>query len=112
MASIFKSRLQQKVRNNVIVPLEPGQDAPQQNVEGSTLNLLLFLVLTKDKQKIIGYFKTRHKTLARPSNHQHDRGAFHSNYIHSRAALTTVAERAQEVTIEAQLIHYVASLQG
>ena len=93
--------------NNVIVPLEPGQDAPQQNVEGSTLNLMLFLVLTKDKQKIIGHFKTRQKTLARPSNHQHDRGAFHS-----RAALTTVAERAQEVTIEAQSIHYVASLQG
>ena len=82
MASIFKSRLQQKVRNNVIVPLEPGQDAPQQNVEGSTLNLMLFLVLTEDKQKIIGYFKTRHKTLARPSNHQHDRGAFPSKYIH------------------------------
>ena len=35
-----------------------------------------------------------------------------STYIVCRAALTTVAERAQEVTIEAQLIHYVASLQG
>ena len=40
--------------------------------------------------------------MPRPSNYQHDRGAFHS-----RAALTTVAERAQEVTIEASTMWQV-----